>query len=288
MSNAELLARIQRRFVAAMQTDKRLRSLANRVRDGTYIDAGEYAVRVGELLSEALQTDLADLPVITEEVARAVLPPMLSLDHDLICTVCETVQKNMNKAHGIGLAAQLPALDTNRITGLISKVSSYETTQEALRVLGEPVVNYSQAVVDQSVRDNARVQTDAGFDAYIVRKTEAYRTVHGVKRVRSPKGKVYSYDVSYTEPCRWCQALAGKYRYNDVSDTGNDVFRRHESCRCTVTFEWGKERQNVWTKASWTESDAAKSRERIAERQREFEQRQTSRLQEVRNNLLNN
>lgn len=288
MSNAELLAGIRRRFVHAMQTDKRVRSLLKRVRDGTYVEAGEYAVRVGELLSEALQADMADLPSITEEVARAILPPMLSLDHDLVCAVCETVQKNMNKANGIGLSAQLPKLDTNRIAGFISKVSSYETTEEALWVLGEPVVNYSQAVVDQSIRDNARVQTDAGFDAYIVRETEAYRTVHGVKRVRSPKGKVYSYGVSYTEPCRWCQSLAGKYRYEDVSDTGNNVFRRHEACRCTVTYELGKNRQNVWTKAQWTEKDAAKSRNRIEDRQREFEQRQNSRLQEIKNRLLNN
>ena len=48
--------------------------------------------------------------------------------------------------------------------------------------------------------------------------------------------------------CEWCEKLVGTYNYEDVRDTGNDVFRRHRHCRCTVEFITNGKRQNVHTK----------------------------------------
>lgn len=31
----------------------------------------------------------------------------------------------------------------------------------------------------------------------------------------------------------------------------DDIFRRHDNCGCTVTYENGKQRQDVWSKRSW-------------------------------------
>jgi hypothetical protein len=47
--------------------------------------------------------------------------------------------------------------------------------------------------------------------------------------------------------CEWCDALEGEYEYPD--DVPDDVFRRHQRCRCTVEYEPSSGRkQNVWTK----------------------------------------
>ena len=50
------------------------------------------------------------------------------------------------------------------------------------------------------------------------------------------------------ECCVWCAKLSGVYDYNEVRDTGNDVFRRHERCRCTVTYRDNGTVQDVWSK----------------------------------------
>ncbi len=37
--------------------------------------------------------------------------------------------------------------------------------------------------------------------------------------------------------CKWCQSMAGVYDYSKVSNTGNNVFRRHANCDCTVVYD---------------------------------------------------
>lgn len=266
MNDEELLATIQQMFSSGSRFDPKLRTLAGRIRDGTdYEDANEYAARLGELLSRVLTKNMAGTTPISEETARAILTPMLTLDHAMVSEVVNTVQQNMNKAIGVGLKPQIPALDTNRIEGIIKKVSSYETADEAMWVLKEPVVNFSQAVVDQAVRDNATVFRKVGGSPKIIRKTEAHAVITKKHTVYSKKGKPYTYMRTYEEPCKWCESLAGVYEYDDVKGAGNNVYRRHASCRCTVTFADGEFRQNVWKhKETWTEKDAEEQRRAVA------------------------
>ena len=49
--------------------------------------------------------------------------------------------------------------------------------------------------------------------------------------------------------CDWCAKLAGTYPYADVRDIGNDVYRRHRSCRCCIVYDPGEGKvQDVHTK----------------------------------------
>ena len=48
--------------------------------------------------------------------------------------------------------------------------------------------------------------------------------------------------------CEWCTAMAGRYVYGEEPD---DIYRRHDNCDCTVTFENGRKRQDVWSKRTW-------------------------------------
>lgn len=54
--------------------------------------------------------------------------------------------------------------------------------------------------------------------------------------------------------CEWCTKIAGRYVYGEEP---RDVFRRHDNCGCTVTYENGKQRQDVWSKKSWEAPDIA-------------------------------
>lgn len=274
----DLLNSVQKSFAGYLMRDKDLKRIANRVRDGTdYQDANEYAVRVGELLAKSIDDNTQSLPYMSQEVARELLTPLLSETHELVAGASAQVQKNMNNAAGIGLEALEPDLDTNRIDGLVNKVASYDTYDEARWVMHEPVVNYHQAIVDQAIRKNASAHSKAGFEAVIIRKTEAHKTVTGRKIIR---GKAYPY--KYTVPCKWCAGLEGVYKYKDVSNRGNDVFRRHEACRCIIIYKDGNKTIDVRNQHEWTGEDA----DSIAARIYRAEQAQQPQTEAPPNNAI--
>ncbi len=73
-----------------------------------------------------------------------------------------------------------------------------------------------------------------------------------------------------------CSKLAGTYDYRN-DDLPDDIYRRHENCRCTVELdEGGVRRQNVWTK-QWTSAEesakieARKQLERTANQKAEIQ-----------------
>ena len=57
----------------------------------------------------------------------------------------------------------------------------------------------------------------------------------------------------------------GRYLYPE--STPHDVFRRHDNCGCSVTYEDGEMRQDTWSKRTWQASP-----EELAER-RELEEK---------------
>ncbi|MCD8021238.1 MAG: hypothetical protein LUF92_17185, partial [Clostridiales bacterium] len=66
--------------------------------------------------------------------------------------------------------------------------------------------------------------------------------------------------------CKWCLALAGTYNYEDVKNTGNDVFRKHNNCKCSVVYDpadGSKKVQDVYSK-TWQDETAVEERKRIS------------------------
>lgn len=258
-----LLANISKRFGTNIRNDRKLRQIANRVRDGTdYQIASEYAERLGELLSEAINDETGTLSYMSEEVAREVLYPLLREDHDLACEAVQAIQQNMYSEIGVGLNPVLPELDTGRIEGLVDKISGYTEFEEARWLVDEPIQNFSMSVVDQAVRDNAKKSEDVGLAPRIIRKAEP----HGVKS-RKIGRKSYSYQV----PCKWCNALEGEWEYGDEPQ---DAYRRHAFCRCQVTYKVGKRSQDVWSKAIWNADDADGRRQAILDVEKQRQDRE--------------
>ena len=265
-----LLNKIGRAFNKRMKTDREFIRLAGKIpKSSDYALAGEYAVRTGELLSASIVENVQDLPNIPEELAEEVLPPLLEYDYSLTAEAAKKVQDNLNAEAGLGIESLTAGLNVNRISGLVEKVSSYETTDEALWVLREPVVNYSQAVVTDTLEQNAKESARLGIERYIVRRAEAYER----KQRRHKAGKRASY---YTIPCEWCAGLAGRYVYKgNGSNIPDEVYQHHLGCRCSLTYENGNERQNVWDHAQkWTADDVDGQRKAYeqAQRQRAYDQ----------------
>lgn len=229
----ELNKDISRDFQNNVMKDRRLASISKRIRDGTATqrDGHDYAERLGEDLSRALVHNLTPerLPDgrLYYNIARRTVVPALRTNYDLTNEAAADIQEALDNAVGIGLKSAKADFPTERIQGLIDKMTADNITLErAIIWLQEPIINNSEAFFDDFVKENARVRNDVGLKATITRSV-----VSGC--------------------CKWCEELAGVYDYDDYPE---DIYRRHEFCRCTVTFQSKKTSQNVWTKREWESS----------------------------------
>ena len=229
----ELNKDITREFKNNVMRDRRIASISKRIRDGTATqrEGHDYAERLGEDLSRALVHNLTPerLPDgrLYYNIARRTVVPALQTNYDLTNETAAEIQALIDSNLGIGLKSAKADFPMERIQGLIDKMTADNITLErAIIWLQEPIINNSEAFFDDFIRENARVRNDVGLKATITRSV-----VSGC--------------------CKWCEDLAGVYDYDNYPE---DIYRRHEFCRCTVTFQSKKTSQNVWTKKEWSSS----------------------------------
>lgn len=230
----ELFSSIQGDFHNLLRSSGTLKRLEGLLGQGkaTFDHANAFAVEIGSILSSVLRAKITPgaLPNgrMYYNIAHRILTPTFELDYVLASNFTAAIQELLNGQAGIGIRAAQPIVNQGRIEGFINRLSSEEDVSEVLWILGEPVINFSQSAVDDVMSANIDRLGAAGV----------YPTV-----TRVVSGNC----------CKWCQEVAGEYRYPNVP---GDVWRRHNRCRCTVTYNPadGKGRaQNVHTKR-WTES----------------------------------
>lgn len=228
-----LLKKIKSEFEDARLDSEVLKDLLSKLHHSkaSYLDANQYAIEIGEILSKALGASLTNetLPdgKMYYNIAQRVLTDVLGRNYELVSDYAEQVQENLNSEAKIGLAAQVPELNQDRIDGLVNRLASEESFDDVRWLLEEPVVNFTQSIIDDSIQKNAEFHHKSGLQPEIVRKS-AYHC------------------------CEWCQEVQGTYKYPRVP---KDIYRRHQRCKCTVDYDpkSGKV-QNVWSKA-WSKSD---------------------------------
>ena len=222
-----LLKKIKSEFEGARLDSEVLKDLLSKLQHSkaSYLDANKYAIEIGEILSKTLRVSLTNetLPdgKMYYNIAQRVLTDVLGRNHELVSDYAEQVQKNLNSEARIGLTAQVPELNQDRIDGLVNRFSSEDNFEDVSWLLGEPIVNFTQSIIDDSIRKNAEFHAEVGLSPKIVRTTVG-------------------------NCCKWCQKLAGSYVYPNVP---HDVYRRHQNCRCIVNYKTSDgKRQNIWTK----------------------------------------
>ncbi len=233
----ELLKAVEEAYQVNIEKDVAVKRLLKELKSGAadYEKASDYAEHLGDALAKAFQTQIAadKLPDgrMYYNIANRLVNTTFQDNYSRIASYCKGTQESLNKAAGIGLKAQVPEFNQNRADGIIERLSEAENYDDVRWILGEPVTNFSMAIVDDYIKANADFQYKAGLSPKIVRTTN---------------GKC----------CDWCDRLAGTYDYRDVKNTGNDVFRRHRHCRCKVIYDPvdGKKVRDVWTK-KWKDPD---------------------------------
>lgn len=237
----ELINRLIDQFHLDVNQEAKARKILANIANGTgtYGDAGDLAYIVGKKLSGVLSKGITEDVIsglnISLEEAETVLKPLLREGYAVVIDPTEAVQTTINQKAGLGLKAKRPAFNEDRAQRLCEKIASYDSLEDSKWLLDSPIVNFVQAVVDESVRINSEFQFNAGLNPKIVRKPSS-------------------------GACDWCLALAGSYEYPGVP---SDVFKRHEDCNCTVEYNpGGKKVQDVWSK-KWKEKQETEKKERI-------------------------
>lgn len=227
-----LLKKIKSEFEDARLDSEVLKDLLSKLHHSkaSYLDANQYAIEIGEILSKALGAFLTNetLPdgKMYYNIAQRVLADVLGRNYELVSDYTEQVQKNLNSEAKIGLAAQVPELNQDRIDGLVNRLASEESFDDVKWLIVDPIVIFSQSIVDDSIRKNVEFHHKVGLSPKIVRRVVGH-------------------------PCKWCKSLEGSYNYPEVP---KDIYRRHGNCRCTVDYHPGNgKKQNVHTKR-WAES----------------------------------
>lgn len=201
----------------------KLKALKNK--KANYKDANEFAVEVGKILADTFQDKIKteDLPdgKMYYNIAKRLIEPNMVRNHDLVSEYSKEVQSQLNKQANISIKAQKADLNQDRIDKLVDKITKYDSYEDGKWLLNEPIINFTQAVVDETIKKNANLHYKSGLTPKIIRKE------HG-------------------NCCDWCKEIVGTYSYPDVPE---DIYRRHRHCRCTVDYYPGDgKRQDIWSK----------------------------------------
>ena len=226
----ELKEQIDARFKSNNLRDRQLLRVSKRIQAGSadLTDAHAYAERLGVNLSDALTGTLTEdkLPngKLYYNIAERTVIPSLEQNYEMVNEAAAQIQKAIDQQAKIGLGSVRADFPIERIQNLIDKMTADNNTYEqVIRWLMEPIVNNSEAFSDDYIKANADFRAKAGLRTKITRRVA-------------------------NNCCDWCAAMAGTWIYGSEPP---DIYRRHEYCRCTVTYQSDKISQNVWSKRKW-------------------------------------
>lgn len=191
----------------------------------TYKDANEFAIEIGRILSEVLNTHVTvqKLPngKMYFNIADRILNSTMKKNFELITGYTIDVQTELNYNAGLRVKGQKPRLNQDRIDGIVERISTAEEFDKIKWILDEPIKNFSQSIVDDTVKANVDFHAKSGLKPKITR-------------------------VAVGSCCDWCREIEGTYDYGDEP---HDIYRRHRFCRCRVEYKPGDGKiQDVHTK----------------------------------------
>ena len=188
---------------------------------GTYADTAAYSIRAGKLLGDVFSRRLPEIPLDERE------PLCVDLLHDQYIDInlaVDTVQRFRDEEQGFHLAPQHTPFDAERGHQIGSSLRDLSKPVEVLQRRAKAATETTvKSMHDDRMKSEAKFRHKAGLDCRITR-------------------------VAVNGCCPWCSKVAGRYAYGEEPD---DIYRRHDNCDCTVTFENGRKRQDVWSKREW-------------------------------------
>lgn len=233
-----LLEAIQNEFDEKTASDPKLIAAIKtlQAKKATYLNVNDFSIKLGQILVDVLGNHVTgqSLPngKMYFNIAQRLLDPTMKKNHELISGYALDVQNELNHQAGLHLRGQTAPVNQSRIDGIVERVSKEDDFEKIKWILEDPIINFSQSVVDDTIKANAEFQAKAGLHPKITRRVAGHA-------------------------CEWCGNLAGTYDYHSEP---HDIYRRHERCRCTVDYDPkdGRGVQNSHTKVWRDPNEGAK------------------------------
>jgi len=201
--------------------DPKLRLLMKQIESGnaTFQDTSEYSRIFSEIIGKTLSENVLSL-----EEREAIAAELLRYGYDNINNILERVQTDIDRKKRVNIRPQKALFPKERVSTFSHSLEDRTVPDETIqRRANNGTANITMSFHDDYMKENAKFRSNAGLRCYIDRQTN---------------GKC----------CTWCSDIAGRYDYGNEPQ---DVYRRHDNCDCTVTYENGRQRQDVWSKRSW-------------------------------------
>lgn len=227
--------------------DSICRAVQKKIDAGTadFTDTARYCDRAAELLGMVLAAYVPNMPPEARETLCKALLRQRYLDTN---AMLNAVQKTLDDAQGLHLAPQIADYPEERVEQAAHALADETVPVETIvrRAKSAPAT-IARSYHDDYIQKNAAFRSSAGLKCYITR-------------------------IAAGGCCKWCTAMAGRYRYGEEPD---DIYRRHDNCSCTVTYENGRKRQDVWSKREWE----APGKDAGAEKPTVFSQEQAAQIE---------
>ena len=206
-----------------VERDTVCRAVQKKIDEGKadFADTARYTDRAAELLGMVLADYVPDMPPDERETLCKALLRQRYLDTN---AMLDAVQRTLDDAQGLHLAPQIADYPEERVNQAAHSLADETVPMETIqrRAKSAPAT-IARSFHDDYIEKNAAFRSSAGLKCYITRNAAA-------------------------KCCEWCTKMAGRYRYGEEPE---DVYRRHDNCSCTVTYENGRKRQDVWSKRKW-------------------------------------
>lgn len=245
------------RYIDDAKVDMIFKKISNRV--ATYEDAQEYSIAIGDILRDSfIDLDISNADV--EDVCRVVSSAMRQ-NYDLSSMVCASVQDNINDIADISYNPVQPPINLNKIEGMQTVLRDAELMDDVKEEVSNALSTYTSSVVDDWIKANVDFQARNGYKPIIVRE---YEGMH-----YDPHRKPHWQD------CPYCKSLEGTFDYGKEP---KNIYKRHEKCKCIVSYYPDKESKGKITALQKGEKDinkilwntgTGKKRESVARRNRQ-------------------
>ena len=230
-ASSEYYSELKKQLDELLKKDAELLKISEKIRNNkaNFNDTAKYSEIVSNYIAKVIQDNVGNIssPMGKEYVCKELLNAYYSTINDVLGKVQVSVD-NQNNIHIRPQQAPFPA---ERVEQVAHSLEDATVPEEIIkRRSGSSVANVAKSFHDDFIKENADFRSKSGLKCYITRHSSG-------------------------NCCKWCSAIAGKYSYKDAP---HDVFRRHDNCNCTVTYENGKQRQNVWSKEKWQAKETPK------------------------------
>ena len=208
-----------------LSADKRLAAIAEKISAGKadFSDTARYSQIASHIMGDVISQHIGE---ITVPLGKQMVCKELLRDHyKAINDILGEVQASVDDKLCIHLKPVKAPFPTERVDTAAHSLEDPTVPEETIMRRARSVTeNIANSMHDDYIKENAKTRTQAGLKCYLVRDAGG-------------------------GCCSWCQGLEGRFDYATAPD---DIFRRHDNCTCTVTYECGRKRQQVWSKQDWS------------------------------------